>query len=140
MAELENREPTDIPTLNYLHDAHVLGIEFGQDPEGRRVIRLGTACHPDAEYPPWDGRKVVVILDGVVVARHLIFGHEKETDWVSGWESQISQELKTEIGRLENVGVRCTGIPFDLAFQSGSRLEGLCEGIYVSVGAVARRD
>jgi hypothetical protein len=65
MAEMENREPTDIDTLNYLHDAHVLGIELNQDSDGRRVIRIRTACHPDAEYPPWNGREVTVILDGV---------------------------------------------------------------------------
>jgi hypothetical protein len=138
MAETSNEETMDIDTLNYLHDGVVMGIELDQNPDGRRVIRIHTVCHPDAEYPPWDGRKIVVILDGVVTARHFIAGYtDRSRDWISGWESQISQEIKTDIEKLESVGLRCAGIPFEVTFQSGSRLEGLCEAIRVSVGAKA---
>jgi hypothetical protein len=138
MAEMENREPTDVDTLNYLHDAHVLGMELDSDPDGRRVIRIQTACHPDSEYPAWDGRKIVVILDGVVTASHFIAGYTDRRDEISGWESEISPKMKAEIEKLKSVGLRCDGIPFEVTFQSGSRLEGLCEGLYVSVGGVVR--
>jgi hypothetical protein len=138
MAETSKEETTDIDTLNYLHDADVLKVELDENPDGRRVIRIHTICHPDAEYPPWDGRTVVVLLDDVVTARYFIAGYtDPRRDWISGWSSQVSQELKTDIERLENVGIRCVGIPFEVTFQSGSRLEGLCEAIRVSVGAKA---
>ena len=140
MAEMENREQTDLDTLNYLHDAHVLGIEIDQDLDGRRVIQIHTACHPDSEYPAWTGRKITVILDGVVTARHFIAGYTDCRDEISGWESEISQEMKAEIEKLKCVGLRCDGISFEVTFQSGSRLEGVCEGLYVSVGGVVRTD
>ena len=138
-------ELTDLEVLEYLHDAVVTAVVYRLDRDDCREFVLTVTCDPEAGYPPWEGRRVVVRLHDLVVAHHRIFGAVVGQEQINSWGSQLSPPTAAELERLRGSGFGPHGQRFCVTFQSGSVLEGACQRAFVELddtdeGAWARRE
>jgi len=120
---------TDPNTLEYLHDAVVLEITYDLRNKDSRSITLHVNCAPDAGYPAWNGKQLIIRLESVVLLSFSAFGAVTGNERVNSWTTIVSDAVDAELRRLQSRGVDCSGVRFAIAFQSGSVLEGLCHRI-----------
>jgi hypothetical protein len=126
-------ELTDFEVLEYLHDAVVTTLVYRLDADNRREFALTVVCHPDAGYPKWDGKRIVIRLHDLILANHFVFGAVTGREQIDSWHSQLSPSMAAELQRLAASGSRASGYPFLVTFHSGSVLEGICRHILVEV-------
>ena len=121
----------DLSMLDYLHDARVFHITYDLEREDDRSLILSVVCHPDSGYDAWNGKHLTVRLQGMVLLSLLAFGAVTGKERINLWSWGVSDSMESELNRLQEFGIDCTGTRFTLAFQSGSVLEGLCRSIIV---------
>ncbi len=122
---------TDPNILEYLHDASVSEVAYDCRDASSRNMTLSVICTPDAGYPAWDGKRLCIRLESVVLLSFSAFGAVTGKERVDSWTANVSGAIEAELRRLQGLGIDCTGDRFVVAFQSGSVLEGLCQRITV---------
>ena len=127
-------ELTEFEVLEHLHDAVVTAVAYRLDRGDGREFVVTATCDPDAGYPPWEGRRIVVRLNDLVVAHHRVFGAVAGTERINSWGSQLSPSIAAELERLRSSGFVAAGQRFSIVFQSGSALEGVCKRVFVELG------
>ena len=124
-------ELTNTALLEYLHDAVALGINYRADNEDCRKIVFTIVCNPEAGYPEWDGKRLSVQLDDVVVANHYVFGAVTGEEQINAWNTKLSASMEAEVQRIEAAGISCAGVRFSVTFHTGSHIEGICRRLLV---------
>ena len=124
-------EITDVTILSYLHDATVHEVAYDLRDENDRSMRLSVECDPAAGYSRWDGKRLDVRLESIVLASFSVFGALAGTEQINSWGTSVSEAMESEVRRLQAAGCDCRGVRFVISFQSGSVLEGLCKCITV---------
>jgi len=123
----------NLETLGYLHDATVIGIRFTMANDGKRRVAIECICHEDAGFDLWNGKRLEVLLDDVRLLEQMLYGFTSSREEVSGWVFSLPDAMEQEMERLQKLGIDCSGIKFELDFQSGSFLRGVCRQIDVHV-------
>ena len=129
-------ELTDTALLEYLHDAVVLSISYHAEESRDRIILLVVTCDREAGYSPWEGKRLCIRLDDVIVANHYVFGAVAGQEQVNAWGTKLSASMEGEIQRIQATGINCTGIAFSLTFHTVSYLEGMCRRLFVELDHV----
>lgn len=128
---------TDPSILDYLHDALVFEIQYDLRRKGDRgFLVLSVKCDPEAGYPPWDGKRLDVRLDSIVLMQMFACAPGGSIEQINSWGSVVSDSMESEIERLAEHDYDVSGTRFCITFQSGSSLEGLCKRIVVEETAL----
>jgi hypothetical protein len=127
-------QPADSKMLEYLHDATVLTVLYDAEDRKGRALTLHVKCDPDAGYAEWDGKRLSVRLESIVLLSFFVFGAVARKEQINSWGTKVSALMESEIVRLQASGYNCEGQRFIVAFHSGSILEGLCQRIHVEEG------
>lgn len=91
---------TDYNLLAYLHDAECVEFTWISANPDQKLLRFVAQIHPDAGYLPWNGKKLIVILSNVVIARMKCLGYRLGTDSIDSWELCVSSDLEKECDAL----------------------------------------
>ena len=124
--------------LDYLHDAIVYEVTYDLTGKVDRSVALPVKCHPNAGHPDWNGRRLTVRLESIVLFSFRVFGAIAGKEEINSWRAGVSGETESELARLQGLGCDCSGTRFEIVFQSGSVLEGLCHRIAVEEGPACR--
>lgn len=122
---------TDPSILEYLHDATVFEIVYDCKDISVRNVAMHVTCAPDAGIPMWDGKRLCIRLESVVLLSFSAFGAVFGKEELNSWTPNVSREFEAEVQRLQSTGVDCAGERFAVAFQSGSLMQGVCKRITV---------
>lgn len=122
---------TDPNILEYLHDASVSEIVYDCKDTSNRNGAISVTCTPDAGYPAWDGKRLCIRLESVVLLSFSAFGAVTGKERLDSWTPNVSGAIEAELRRLQGMGIDCAGERFAVTFQSGSLMEGLCQRITV---------
>jgi len=138
MTGMKQMQIQDPAVLDYLHDATVDEVTYDLADKDDRSVVLSVRCHPDAGYPDWNGKRLVVRLESIVLFSFRAFGAVAGKEEINSWRSVVSAETESELARLQGLGCDCSGTRFEIVFQSGSVLEGLCHRITVEEGSACQ--
>lgn len=126
---------TDHSLLDYLHDARCIYVAWDcSDPTIRRV-RLVAKADDDAEYEPWNGQLITIILSDVVICRLFGLGFQLGEERIDAWRQGVSTEFESECRRFRNSGIDIPSLMFTIVLGSGSTIELVCREVSVEVGA-----
>jgi hypothetical protein len=125
---------TDLSLLAYLHDAECLGLEWDFKVAEGRSITIRAIVAPDAQYPEWDGREIVLVFWNVVLCRFEGFGGVVGGETLDAFHERLSPEFVIECQRLKDAGVRVPPIRLWISFISGSGLQLVCDQVLFDVG------
>jgi hypothetical protein len=120
---------TDPNILEYLHDASVSEVVYDCKDNNSRNVTLSVTCPTDTGYPAWDGKRLSIRLESIVLLSFSAFGAVTGKERINAWTTCVSEPIESELRRLQGLGIDCSGVRFAVTFQSGSVLEGLCQSI-----------
>lgn len=120
---------TDPNILEYLHDATVSTIVYDCKDTSSRSIEILVTCAPDAGFTMWNGKRLRIRLESVVLLSFYAFGAIVGREEIDSWTTNVTESLEVELQRLRSAGVDCEGEVFMVAFQSGSLMQGVCKRI-----------
>lgn len=123
---------TDTDILAYLHDAKLLGFHYDSS-RSPRSVELELSCDSEAGYAPWDGKRLVLRLEGTTLLRMRICGYVASNEYIDSWNARISEEMEAELESLRLMGCDCSGIQFTLSFSTGAYIEDVCQQVVVDL-------
>lgn len=122
---------TDFLALEYLHDAKCLEIAWDYTSPSGRILRLLVVANPEAGFPLWEGKELIITLSDVVATRFTGWGFQTEQETIDKWQPGVSGSLERECLSLHGSGIAIPSLRFLVTFHSGSFLEVVCSNVSV---------
>jgi hypothetical protein len=121
-----------IAELEWFHDAIVESIDYLASEPTTRQLTIVLKCSNDAGTPEWDGKRVQITADDVVLMRHLVFA-TSNAESIDAIHESVSQEMIGMRMKLTSIGAMIPGKAFTINFHSGSSLELVCKGMLIEM-------
>ena len=120
-----------IPPLDRLHDSEVTTVTYDVK-HAERTLTMAIIGHPDMGYAKWEGKRLVVRCDDVLLLRWTAWGHAIGPELLDAWNALPVDDV-TEVKPFFKMGGRRPAQAWRVSFHSGSHFDVLCERTTVVV-------
>ena len=131
---------TDLSLLEYLHDAECTSFTWDCTDRSMRRIIFNVHVDDDADYEPWNGRTISLVLSDVMMCKFLGWGVQIGKERISSWNEGVSEDSMLECSRLRSSGFDIPPLALTVVLGSGSSIELVCREISVDVGPEAEEE